>query len=306
MAISTNFSNTDFTAISQFVAETVEGSFAPFALIGTDVSADVPTGKSVRVYKVGSTQTEAIFGGTYTANETYLTGVDVSLTHLYKSWILRDTDIIDGGDLSFASKAIISSNVNQLAGDIQTLYLTSLTGSANAALSSSCSASAWSYNAVASASIAAGAGNWPTDGRNTLILHSNAYRRVLADPVVSNNFTLSALTVAKGSTVAFPLQGFNIVESNSFPGSPLVSTNYSGVAIRNGGVAFVMRPVAVDPVENNSTVELVDTNTVPDKGFTYTLKSFRRPELGGRQYVIETQAGAKVADKAYVMRLINS
>lgn len=306
MAINTNFSNTDFTAISQFVAESVENSFAPFALIGTDVSSDVPTGKSVRVYKVGTTVSESVFNGEYVTQDASLTGVDVTLTHLYKSFILRDTDIIDGGDLSFAAQSIINSHVKQLAGDIQTLFFTPMTGSANAALSSSVPNSAWGYNAVFSASIQAGAGNWETDGTNTMILHSSAYRRVLGDPAVSNNYALAALAVDKNDTVALPLQGFNIVESNSFPGTPNSSSQVTGVAIRQGGVAFVLRPVAVDPVENNSTVELSTTETVPSKGFTYTLKSFRRPEKGGRQYVIEVQAGVKVADNKYVMRLINT
>lgn len=306
MAISANFSNTDFTAISQFVAESVESSFAPFALIGTDVSSDVPTGKSVRVYKVGNTVSESVFNGEYVTQEASLTGVDVALTHLYKSFILRDTDIIDGGDLSFAAKNIINSHVKQLAGDIQTLYFTPMTGSANAALSSSVPNGAWGYNAVFSASVVAGGGNWETDGTNTMILHSSAYRKVLGDPAVSNNYALASLAASKNTTVALPIQGFNVVESNSFPGTPNSSSQAVGVAIRQGGVAFVMRPVAVDPVEGNSTVELSTTNTVAGKGFTYTLKSFRRPEKGGRQYVIEVQAGAKVADNRYVMRLLNS
>ena len=306
MALNPNFSNTDFTALSQFVAESVENSFAPFSFIGADISSDVPTGKSVRTYKVGSTVSESVFNGEYVTQDASLTGVDVALTHLYKSFILRDTDIIDGGGLSFAAKNIINSHVKQLAGDIQTLFFTPMTGSANAALSSSVPNASWGYNAVFSASIQAGNGNWEIDGSNTMILHSSAYRRVLGDPAVSNNYALAALTVDKDTTIPIPLQGFNIVESNSFPGTPNSSSQVCGVAIREGGVAFVLRPVQVDPVENNSTVEMVDTNTVPEKGFTYTLKSFRRPEKGGRQYVIEVQAGVKVVDPKYVLRLINT
>jgi hypothetical protein len=137
-----------------------------------------------------------------------------------------------------------------------------------------------------------------------LILHSSVYRRVIGDPIINNNYALAALTVDKNTTIAVPVLGFNVLESNSFPGTPTAVGGVYGVAIRQGGVAFVMRPVAVDPVENNSAVEMVDTNTEPAKGFTYVLKSFRRPELGGRQYVIETQAGSVVADPKYVARFI--
>jgi len=300
--ISTNFSNVDFTAVSKFVSATLENTLAPFSTIGIDVSSDVPAGSSVRIAKVGTAPSSSVFTGDYTVQDPAQTGTNVALTHLHTSVIIRDADLLNSnGQLTNYSQTLLTSAANKLATDVQSLFLTPLTGSANAAYSSSFSASAWSYDAVCSCSFVLGAANWTNDGLNNLLLHSALYRRVTADHVIAGNYALSQVA----ATGVIPnLQGFNLVEANTFPGTPLTAGSVAGLGIRRGGVGFVMRPIAIDPIGSNDGFVETSQIVTTDKGFVYVLKTWRRPEKGGRQWTLELQAGSAVADSKYVFRAL--